>query len=59
MRYIIHGAGAVGSLVGGMLAEGGAEVVLVARAPHAAAVNERGLVIRSRTATGASQISAL
>ena len=49
MRYIIHGAGAVGSLVGGMLAEGGADVVLVARAPHAAAVNDRGLVIRSRT----------
>ena len=49
MRYIIHGAGAVGSLAGGMLAEGGADVVLVARAAHAAAVNERGLVIRSRT----------
>lgn len=48
MRYIIHGAGAVGSLVGGMLAEGGAEVVLVARAPHAEAVNRRGLVIRSQ-----------
>ena len=49
MRYIIHGAGAVGSLLGGMLAEGGADVVLVARAPHAAAVNERGLVIRSQS----------
>jgi 2-dehydropantoate 2-reductase len=31
-----------------MLAEGGAEVLLVARPEHAAAVNERGLTIRSR-----------
>lgn len=49
MRYIIHGAGAVGSLVGGMLAEGGAEVILVARPAHAEAVNAHGLVIRSRS----------
>lgn len=49
MRYIIHGAGAVGSLVGGMLAEGGAEIVLVARPAHAEAVNAGGLVIRSRS----------
>jgi 2-dehydropantoate 2-reductase len=48
MRYIVHGAGAIGSLVGGMLAEGGAEVVLVARPEHAAAINGRGLSIRSR-----------
>ncbi len=47
MRYIIHGAGAVGSLVGGMLAASGAEVVLIAREAHAAAVNQNGLLIRS------------
>jgi 2-dehydropantoate 2-reductase len=49
MRYIIHGAGAIGSLTGGMLAEGGSEVVLVARPAHAAAVNSAGLIIRSRS----------
>jgi 2-dehydropantoate 2-reductase len=48
MRFIIHGAGAVGSLVGGMLAESGAEVVLVAREAHAAAVNQNGLLIKSQ-----------
>lgn len=47
MRFIIHGAGAVGSLVGGMLAESGADVVLVARESHAEAVNQHGLEIRS------------
>lgn len=48
MRYIIHGAGAVGSLVGGMLAESGADVLLIARPSHTAAINQRGLVLRSK-----------
>ncbi len=47
MRFIIHGAGALGSLVGGRLAQSGDEVVLIARQPHAAAVNQRGLLIKS------------
>jgi 2-dehydropantoate 2-reductase len=49
MRYIIHGAGAVGSLVGGHLAESGAEVALVTRTAHAEAINRQGLVIRDKT----------
>lgn len=48
MRFIIHGAGAVGSLVGGMLAESGVEVVLIARSAHAEALNQRGLMIKSQ-----------
>src|SRR5262245_4857217 len=48
MRFIIHGAGSVGSLNGGRLAESGAEVVLSARRDHAAAVNRAGLLIKSR-----------
>src|SRR5215475_7649169 len=48
MRFIIHGAGAIGSLIGGHLAEGGAEVVLIARDAHAAAINKNGLLIKSR-----------
>jgi len=47
MRFIIHGAGAVGSLIGGRLAESGCEVVLVARSAHAEAVNRQGLEIKS------------
>lgn len=38
----------MGSLVGAMLAESGAQVVLVARPRHAAIINERGLILRSR-----------
>ncbi len=48
MRFIIHGAGAVGSLIGGLLAESGEEVVLIAREAHVCAINQRGLLIKSR-----------
>ena len=48
MRFIIHGAGAIGSLVGGKLAQSGAEVILIARAAHAATINQKGLLIRTR-----------
>jgi 2-dehydropantoate 2-reductase len=47
MRFIIHGAGAVGSLFSGMLAESGAEIILIARRAHADAINQNGLLIKS------------
>ena len=59
MRFIIHGAGAVGSLVGGMLAESGAEVVLIARLVHAEAVNRRGLQIKSPKGDRVVQLTAV
>lgn len=43
MRYIIIGAGAVGGTIGGRLAEGGQEVVLVARGSHYEALRAGGL----------------
>src|SRR5262245_8756688 len=48
MRFVIHGAGAIGSLIGGSLAESDAEVVLIARNAHTAAINRHGLLIKSR-----------
>jgi 2-dehydropantoate 2-reductase len=48
MRFIIHGAGAIGSLVGGKLAASGVEVVLVARDAHAETINQEGLLIVAR-----------
>lgn len=47
MRYIVHGAGAIGSLVGGLLADAGAEVVFIARPAQAEIINQRGLTIHS------------
>jgi 2-dehydropantoate 2-reductase len=46
MRICILGAGGLGSLVGGWLAESGVAVTLVARAAHVAAIRARGLEIR-------------
>jgi len=43
MRYIIVGAGGVGSTIGARLFEGGHEVVLVARGRHLEALQQHGL----------------
>lgn len=45
MNVLVMGAGAVGSAVGGFLAQGGHRVALVGRDPHMAAIRERGLRI--------------
>ncbi|MBI2765706.1 MAG: 2-dehydropantoate 2-reductase [Chloroflexi bacterium] len=47
MRYIIYGAGAVGGVIGGRLAEHGHDVVLIARGAHLAAIRARGLELQS------------
>jgi len=47
MRFIVYGAGAIGGVVGGRLAEAGQEVVLLARGEHRAALAERGLRVDS------------
>lgn len=59
MRFIIHGAGAIGSLVGAMLAESGADVMLIARQDHADAVNENGLQIKSSTGDRVVKLTAV
>ena len=46
MRVCILGAGGLGSLIGGWLAESGVEVALVARPAHVEAIRARGLEIR-------------
>ena len=47
MRYIVQGAGAIGCLVGGLLADTGAEVILIARPSQADVINQRGITIHS------------
>jgi len=46
IRFAIVGAGATGGYLGACLARSGADVVLVARGPHLAAMRERGLIVR-------------
>ena len=43
MRYVIYGAGAIGSGIGGHLFRTGHETVLVGRPGHVQAIRERGL----------------
>jgi 2-dehydropantoate 2-reductase len=47
MRFVVHGAGAVGGVLGGLLHEAGHDVVLVARGDHLAAIRDRGLRVAS------------
>jgi len=55
MRYIVIGAGAVGGTIGGRLAQGGHEVVLVARGPHLDALRAQG-GLRLATPEGTSVV---
>jgi len=41
LKYIIHGAGAVGSAIGASLAKAGCDVTLVSRAPHVEAIKKQ------------------
>ena len=47
MTVAIVGAGAIGGLLGAHLARSGQDVVLIARGPHLAAIQRRGLTVRS------------
>ena len=46
MRVAVYGAGAIGGLLGAYLARTEAQVSLIARGPHLAAMRERGLELR-------------
>ena len=45
MRFLVMGAGAIGSVAGGLLAEAGHDVTLVGRAAHMSAIRAKGLRI--------------
>ena len=47
MRWVIVGAGAVGGVVGGLLAHSGQHVTLVARGAHMRAMRSAGLRVRT------------
>jgi len=46
MKICIYGAGAIGAYLGGLLADAGYEVVLIARGPHLQAMRENGLTLQ-------------
>ncbi len=50
MRIAVMGAGSIGGYFGGMLAQGGHQVTLIARGEHLAAIREQGLQIHTDAA---------
>jgi 2-dehydropantoate 2-reductase len=54
-KICIYGAGAIGGYMGAMLAKAGADVSLVARGPHLAAMQANGLILE--TAEGREAVS--
>ena len=46
MSVAIVGAGAIGGLLGAYLSRSGEEVILIARGPHLAAMQSRGVTVR-------------
>ncbi|HEV2429483.1 MAG TPA: 2-dehydropantoate 2-reductase [Thermoplasmata archaeon] len=51
MRVLVFGAGAIGSVLGAMLARSGTEVLLVGRPAHVAAIEREGLLAEGVSAT--------
>ena len=47
MRFVILGAGAIGGVIGGRLAQHGRDVLLIARGAHYAAIRDGGLRLES------------
>jgi len=45
MKIAIIGAGAIGSVIGGLLSKAGEDVILVGRKPHIDAINQNGLIL--------------
>ena len=45
MRIAIVGAGAIGSVIGGLLSKAGEDITLIGRKPHVDAINQNGLIL--------------
>lgn len=58
MKICIFGAGAIGGYMGAKLAKAGADVSLVARGPHLAAMREKGLTLIEKGETETVEVNA-
>jgi 2-dehydropantoate 2-reductase len=58
MKIAIYGAGAIGGYLGALLADAGAQVTLIARGPHLAAIREKGLALEMDGRTTVRRIEA-
>ncbi len=58
MKIAIYGAGAIGGYLGALLADAGAEVTLIARGPHLAALRDKGLSLEMNGETTTRPVAA-
>ncbi|MFH1169201.1 MAG: 2-dehydropantoate 2-reductase [Chloroflexota bacterium] len=58
-RVVIYGAGAIGSVVGGLLARGGKDVILLGRSGHVEAISQKGLRLVTPAATYSLSVTAV
>jgi 2-dehydropantoate 2-reductase len=59
MRYIIYGAGGIGSIMGGHLARTGHDVIIIGRPGHVNAISNHGLRLITPTGTYVLQLKAV
>lgn len=59
MRFIIYGAGGIGSIMGGHLARTGHDVILIGRPGHIKVINDRGIRLITPTGTYILKIPAV
>jgi 2-dehydropantoate 2-reductase len=59
MRYIVHGAGAIGATIGARLFERGIDIVLIARGEHLRAIQCSGLTVQSPAGSVTLQVPAV
>jgi len=58
MKITVIGAGAIGSVVGGLLCKAGEDVTLIGRKPHVDAINQNGLILEGESGKMVIQIKA-
>jgi len=58
MMIAVIGAGAIGSVIGGLLSKAGEDVTLIGRKPHVDAINRKGLVLDGESGRNVIKIKA-
>jgi 2-dehydropantoate 2-reductase len=58
MKIAVIGAGAIGSVIGGLLSKAGEEVTLIGRKPHVDAANRNGLVLEGESGRNVIKVKA-
>ncbi len=58
MKIAVMGAGAIGSVIGGLLSKAGEDVTLIGRKPHVDAINQNGLILEAESGKTVIQVKA-